>query len=156
MNILLALSDSAAAKTAVNALRHLPFLRESEIILLVVVLPLHTGFAHHHSLIGGIVRRSLAGARRIQEEAAWELVEHAAVLLREAGARVLGEVHVADNVAKEILAVAVKWQPDLLVIDTRSCNRLQAILRGSVLQFVIERAPCPVLVVKKVGNHRES
>jgi nucleotide-binding universal stress UspA family protein len=49
--------------------------------------------------------------------------------------------------AKEILAEAVEWNADLLVVGSRGRSAVSRFLIGSVAETVVRKAPCDVLLV---------
>ena len=49
--------------------------------------------------------------------------------------------------AKEIVASAVEWEADLVVMGTHGRGRLAAFVLGSTADAVIRSSPCPVLTV---------
>ena len=49
----------------------------------------------------------------------------------------------------EIIAVAKSLPADLIVISTHGRTGLKHVLLGSVVEHVVRRAPCPVLVVRE-------
>jgi nucleotide-binding universal stress UspA family protein len=51
--------------------------------------------------------------------------------------------------AHEILEVANQWPADLIVISTHGRTGLTHVFLGSVAEQVVQRAPCPVLVVRE-------
>ncbi len=55
---------------------------------------------------------------------------------------------VEGNAATEILHVAEMTQADLIVMATHGRRGLKRFLMGSVAEYVMERARCPVLTVK--------
>lgn len=50
--------------------------------------------------------------------------------------------------AEEIIAFAEKHHSDIIVVGSRGLNAAASLMLGSVSQFLLERATCPVLVVK--------
>lgn len=77
-----------------------------------------------------------------------EVVEHAAARLRELGLSAV-DTEVGEGPAGTvILAFAETRKPDLIVIGARGLSPWQGLLLGSVSMSVVQRAECPVLVVK--------
>lgn len=56
------------------------------------------------------------------------------------------------NPGKEILAVLNKEQVDLAVVGTRGVSGIKRFLLGSVSDWVLQEAPCPVLVARGSGR----
>jgi nucleotide-binding universal stress UspA family protein len=61
---------------------------------------------------------------------------------------VKGRVVVSDAVDKGILQVADEIKADIIVVGTRGLSALRGAIMGSVSHSLIEKASCPVLVVK--------
>ena len=61
---------------------------------------------------------------------------------------VTGRVVQSSRVDKGILQVAEETKADIIVIGTRGLSPLRGAILGSVSHFLIEKATCPVLVVK--------
>jgi nucleotide-binding universal stress UspA family protein len=59
-------------------------------------------------------------------------------------------VHLLEdgNPGEEILRIADEFPADLIVMGTHGRRGLQRLLMGSVAEYVLERASCPVLTVK--------
>ena len=57
----------------------------------------------------------------------------------------------AHSPSEEIAAMAEQLGTDLIVMGTRGLTGFQQVLLGSVAERTIQRAPCPVLTVKKSG-----
>jgi nucleotide-binding universal stress UspA family protein len=51
--------------------------------------------------------------------------------------------------AREIVALAGSLPADLIIISTHGRTGLKHVLLGSVAEHVVQRAPCPVLVVRE-------
>ena len=61
---------------------------------------------------------------------------------------VTGRVVVADRVDEGILKVADEISADIIVVGTRGLSTLRGAIMGSVSHALIEKASCPVLIVK--------
>ena len=61
---------------------------------------------------------------------------------------VTGRVVVADRVDEGILNVADEISADIIVVGTRGLSTLRGAIMGSVSHALIEKASCPVLIVK--------
>jgi nucleotide-binding universal stress UspA family protein len=61
---------------------------------------------------------------------------------------VSGRVVVADRVDEGILHAAQETQADIIVVGTRGLSALRGAIMGSVSHALIEKAECPILVVK--------
>lgn len=51
--------------------------------------------------------------------------------------------------ASAIVAVAKKWNADLIVMGSHGRGKVKRILMGSVSQEVLRKAPCPILVIPR-------
>lgn len=61
---------------------------------------------------------------------------------------VSGRIVVAERVDEGILHAAQEAQADIIVVGTRGLSALRGAIMGSVSHALIEKAECPVLVVK--------
>jgi len=103
--------------------------------------------------------REIAGGRRFTletESAAAEVVEAAVFELRMAGIASSGLVSHAlvGRVAQAIVAGAIEWGADLIVLGSPGRGEFATRLFGSVTLRVLEHAPCPVLVASPAGQGR--
>jgi nucleotide-binding universal stress UspA family protein len=117
--------------------------RERATLLLLHVLTPPSPFVP----IGGEVPASylelLSAARRDARRRLAALLARA----RAAGART-GSRLVEGGPADEILKVARRWHPDLIVIGTHGRGGVRRFLMGSVAEHVVRRAARPVLSVR--------
>lgn len=83
---------------------------------------------------------------------AQSIVDHAVAEIRRLvtspDVTVSGRVFVSNHVDEGILEVARETQADIIVIGTRGLSALRGAIMGSVSHSLIEKAACPVLVVK--------
>ena len=96
---------------------------------------------------------SLSHEMSADEQAhAQEIVEHAVELIRSLvtspDVNVSGQVVVDTRIDDGILKVADETQADIIVVGTRGLSTLRGAIMGSVSHALIEKAHCPVLVVK--------
>ena len=84
------------------------------------------------------------------ESSASYVVEAAVFELRMAGIRASGQVRqaLADRAAQAIIAEAVDWNADLIVLGGPRRGELATRLLGSVTLRALVHAPCPVLVAE--------
>jgi nucleotide-binding universal stress UspA family protein len=61
---------------------------------------------------------------------------------------ITGRVVVDNRVDEAILKVADETQADIIVMGTRGLSALRGAIMGSVSHALIEKASCPVLIVK--------
>jgi nucleotide-binding universal stress UspA family protein len=82
------------------------------------------------------------------KDAAQALVEGVARRLREMGVAEVATEFIEGPPANVILGIAEMSKPEVIVIGARGLSTWQGIFIGSVCQAVVQRAECPVLVVK--------
>ncbi len=101
----------------------------------------------------------LEQAQSLQEEYKAEDLSHAQAIVEHAIAEirglvtspdvtVTGRVVIADRVTDGILALAEETKADIIVVGTRGRSPLRSAIMGSVSHSLIEKATCPILVVK--------
>jgi nucleotide-binding universal stress UspA family protein len=104
------------------------------------------------------LRESIGGRRFAleTESSASYVVEAALFTLSMAGIRASGQVRHAlvDRAAEAIVAEAIEWGADLIVLGCPHRGELAARLFGSVTLRVLQHAPCPVLVASRAGRDR--
>jgi nucleotide-binding universal stress UspA family protein len=103
--------------------------------------------------------RESMGGRRFDLEtdsSATGVVEAAVLELRMAGIDASGHVRHAliDRAAEAIIAEAVGWDADLIVLGSGRRREFATRLFGSATLRVLRHAPCPVLVAPPARNHR--
>lgn len=120
----------------------IPFAREHNavITMLYVADP-----AYHVGEYGGIDYAQLEGSMR--EEGEKELAQLAEDQLR--GIVSTGTLVRLGSPAREIIEAACSLPADLIVISTHGRTGLKHVFLGSVAEHVVQRAPCPVLVVRE-------
>lgn len=82
----------------------------------------------------------LSAARRLMTAAVFEA--------RQAGAPTVEVLVESGDPASRILAIVKSRAPDLVVVGSRGLGARAEHLLGGVSEAVVNRAPCPVLVVK--------
>lgn len=104
------------------------------------------------------LRESIGGRRFAleTESSATYVVEAAAFELAMAGIGASGQVRHAlvDRAAEAIVAEAIEWGADLIVLGPPRRGELATRLFGSVTLRVLQHAPCPVLVASSAGTDR--
>lgn len=87
-----------------------------------------------------------------ERERAQEIVDRAVAevrsLVTSPDVTVTGRVVVGSQVDEGILQVAEEINADIIVVGTRGLSPLRGAIMGSVSHSLIEKANCPVLVVK--------
>jgi nucleotide-binding universal stress UspA family protein len=83
----------------------------------------------------------------VRSEAEEQLAEHAAAAAR---ARARVDTAVCEGYAATVIVEeAARRDADLIVIGTHGLSGLKHLLLGSIAERVVQKAPCPVLTVKK-------
>src|SRR5216683_1503632 len=104
------------------------------------------------------LRESIGGRRYALESdsAAVYAVEATVFELSMAGIGASGQVRHAlvDRAAEAIVAEAIEWGADLIVLGFPRRGELATRLFGSVTLRVLQHAPCPVLVASSAGRDR--
>jgi nucleotide-binding universal stress UspA family protein len=133
--------------------------RRQQAEVTVVYVHLHV---HPHVPLGATVltpEQPLEEAQLLAAEAksedlsqAQEIVDRAVAEIRglvtSPDVTVSGRVVVGNRVDEGILQVANETQADIIVVGTRGLSPLRSAIMGSVSHSLIEKATCPVLVVK--------
>jgi nucleotide-binding universal stress UspA family protein len=86
----------------------------------------------------------LVHAREIVDRAVAEIKS----LVTSPDVTVTGRVMVDDRVDAGVLRIADETKADIIVMGTRGLSPLRGAIMGSVSHALIEKATCPVLVVK--------
>lgn len=82
----------------------------------------------------------------MQEENAQSLLDEIEASLKYSFSEIYS-FHRTGTPRQEILAVAVEWNADLIVMGTHGRTGFDHFISGSVSESVLRRASCPVLVV---------
>ena len=83
----------------------------------------------------------------VRSEAEQQLGEHAETL--RAGGLAVETAVCEGYAATVIIEEAARLDADLIVIGTHGLSGLKHLLLGSIAERVVQKAPCPVLTVKK-------
>lgn len=81
-----------------------------------------------------------------------DALEAAKATARELGARWVLTEAVAGSAGPEIVAAARRGGFDLVVMGTHGRKGIRRMILGSVAEYVVRRAPCPVLTVHPSGR----
>ena len=140
MRILLAIDGSDDARKATRWLGALPLPAHTAIrVLAVATLP-------HSALDIPPVREFCDSIRLTCHKEA----ERAVATL---APRVAAEVRVADGDPREVIVrEAADWRADLVVVGARGLGTFGRLLLGSVSDYVLLHAECPVLVVRTTSR----
>jgi nucleotide-binding universal stress UspA family protein len=134
MRVLVATDGSVDAKAAVEWTRRLPLAGDARFLVVSVVprpvVPDQPDW--------------VTKERQIRVHAAHEAIDEGCKLLGVSTASRLAE----GDAREEIVAAAVDWAADLIVLGARGLSAVKEFLLGSVSLGVARHAPCPVLVCK--------
>jgi nucleotide-binding universal stress UspA family protein len=134
MRVLVATDGSADAKAAVEWTRRLPLADDAR-FLVVSVIPRPAAPDQPDWV---------TTERQIRVHEAHEAIDEACKLLGAWAASRLAE----GDAREEIVAAAIDWAADLIVLGARGLSAVKEFLLGSVSLGVARHAPCPVLVCK--------
>ncbi|XP_073137849.1 uncharacterized protein [Henckelia pumila] len=94
-------------------------------------------------------------ANRVRRENAQTLLAHAAHMC--AGARVQANTSILEGDPKEMICEAAEqMNADLIVVGSRGLGKIMRAFLGSVSDYVVHQAKCPVLIVKPPDASRRS
>jgi nucleotide-binding universal stress UspA family protein len=151
MKILLATDGSESARAAVDCLLRFPFPRNSEVTLLTVID--RNVFKNEEvSSINEEQRDELEETEKIVQVAAQELLAEEATRLTGAGWSESRELRIGHP-AEEIVRLAEQLGSDCIVVGSHGTSGIRRFLLGSVSDYVLQYAPCSVLIVKKDDIH---
>lgn len=151
MKILLATDGSESARAAVDCLLRFPFPRNSEVTLLTVID--RNVFKNEEvSSINEEQRDELEETEKIVQLAAQELLAEEATRLTGAGWSESRELRIGHP-AEEIVSLAEQLDSDCIIVGSHGTSGIRRFLLGSVSDYVLQYAPCSVLIVKKDDIH---
>ncbi|HEU4596523.1 MAG TPA: universal stress protein [Pyrinomonadaceae bacterium] len=136
MKILLATDGSEHSVAAARAVAGRPWPEGIEVKVMSMVNPLVYSMEEIGLYEGGGTER------------AHKAIGDAAGILKNAGAKITGEV-IAGRPVKRILDEAREWGADLIVVGSRDRRGLKRLISGSVSEAVASRADCSVEVVRR-------
>ncbi|MBP3943962.1 universal stress protein [Sphingobacteriaceae bacterium WQ 2009] len=142
--ILVALDDTPCAGKALIYARSLVEMYGASVALITVTQPTSPASYGADPLLGQ-QPLIVPEVSEIQQEAAQRYLQKVADDFNLAK-----EVFIFNRVGRvkdEILAVAMEWTADLIVIGSNGKTGFEHFISGSVSESVIRKAPCPVFVV---------
>ena len=153
--ILLAIDDSGETELATRKAVDLAYTAGSELHLVFVgQLP---NFLKRDLRIMGADRMGVDHMLYDQiERESLEILWRLTLRVKAAGGTVAGAHLRMGGVAEEIVGLAKDLEADLIVIGNRGHGGLKRAIEGSISDFVIRRANCPVMIAlsKKGEEHR--
>jgi nucleotide-binding universal stress UspA family protein len=135
---LLATDGSSEADVAVRWLGHLPLPPDREVMVVTVIESPPSRWPGTRDVGRQSMTIDVTKARRVADRTASRVLT---------GRRAVGRVALGDP-QDVIVASAVDWKADLVVLGTRNLGWIEAFFRGGVSLGVVRSAPCPVLVCK--------
>jgi nucleotide-binding universal stress UspA family protein len=157
-SILLAVADRPCARAALRTLQALSAHPEGVLVVLGVVHPFRTIYAHKHPMIGRRIRNLLWQSNCEQTAAVEQVVRQTADDFEASGWDVRAEVR-EGPIADEILGCCRATCPQLLIVGSCVREALPLWRSQEIWQRVVREAGCPVLVVKHaeaVPSHEPS
>lgn len=153
MKVLLAIEQTRISEGAIRMLSKLSLPRHSDLFLLHVnPIP---------QPITGLAKERLLKITQHVQEIQKEALEQARQFLRKVEKRFSGQdVHVHPLVKKgypgeEILNVIHNNNIDLVVLGTRGFSKATGFFLGSVSQWVLQEAPCSVLIARNMSREKK-
>ncbi|MCA9471870.1 MAG: universal stress protein [Nitrospirales bacterium] len=147
MKILLGVDFSRDSKAAIRFLSTLRFPAKSELFFVHVIRAYHEfAMLHAHELEDGISvlqQKHYVRAQRHLTKLAEQFVDPALQVQT---------VVQEGNPGREILALLEQEQCHLAVLGTRGLSSIERFLLGSVSEWVLQEAPCSILVVRGSGR----
>ncbi|MEN8762288.1 MAG: universal stress protein [Thiogranum sp.] len=151
MKILLATDGSESARAAVDCLLRFPFPKHSDVTLLTVI-DRNVFKNEAMSSINEEQRDELEETEKIVQVAAQELLAEEAARLTSAGWSESRELRIGHP-AEEIARLAEQLDSDCIIVGSHGTSGIKRFLLGSVSDYVLQYAPCSVLIVKKHDQH---
>lgn len=144
--VLLAVSDEQCATEAVRALEPVTERRVGEVVVLGVVHPFRTVYAHKHPLIGRRIRNLLWQANSAQAAEVSRLVREISKRLQSFGWEVrseFGEGPIVDEIERGCREV----RPHVVILGACLVDATE-LWRSAIWNRVVPKVACPVMVVK--------
>ena len=146
--ILLAVSDRSCAQVALRTLEALSVHPAGELVVLGVVQPFRTVYAHKHPLIGRRIRNLVWQVTSEDTDEARRLVRETLASFGSLGWDVRGEVR-EGPIVEEIVRCCRALAPQLLIVGSCLAGATGLWCPRAVWQEVASKVACPVLVVKQ-------
>ncbi len=110
-------------------------------------------FVHHlvspSASVGTLPHEQMSAQERTRaQEVVGRAVEDIRGLVTSSDVTVSGRIVAASRIDDGILKVAGEVNADIIVVGTRGLSPLRGAIMGSVSHALIEKAHCPILVVK--------
>ena len=155
LRILMAVDNSAEAKTVLQFLNQWQFPENSELVLFHVIEPFDYRVVQDNYGIVKLGEQEEVSLGKCEKERLRYLEKSRKALFQEARKKlnikkVKGGSLSSGVAAEEILKAAQRFRSDLIVLGSRNLRGITRTFSGSVSQKVVRHAPCSVLVVRKI------
>jgi nucleotide-binding universal stress UspA family protein len=117
----------------------------------VTVVPTTKTLSGERAAASAFLPTTMNAVLDLAERGAREYIENIARNLSAGGLNVSGSI-ARGKAANEIVNEAKRARADLIVVATHGRRNIEAFWLGSVTPYVIEHAPCPVLLVRVTGE----
>jgi nucleotide-binding universal stress UspA family protein len=158
MKILVAIDDSQFSRNALKRALKVLNLQEATFLLLAVEEP--TAMPSTSSIPGifedspMLEMASQAEMVQLEEQRITSVLDWAEQVCQEAGVQTISRTEFGE--AKYIIGrIAQEENCDLIVVGSHGYGRVERALLGSVSDYVVHRAQCPVMVVRDGSSERE-
>ena len=147
--ILIAIDETTYSEKALSFGCHLAKKLKAKVGLVhVCELPMLPGYVGN--MVVGEAPNLTPELVSVEQEAAKKLLKRATKTCGEQT-----EVHTFNRmglIKDEILAVAVEWKADLLILGTHGRTGLNHFIMGSIAESIARNAYCPVLIIPNKEN----
>ena len=145
MRILIAIDDSECSSIVVDSILNNCWSGDVTFNVITVVEPLNIQFA----LSGAYYLDAVAEAQRDFADRCRQFLEEKVELLKnKLGANRITSKVIDGDIASSIVAEAMEWDADLIILGSHGRSGFQKLLLGSVAEKVVSHAPCSVQIVK--------
>lgn len=155
MNLLLAVDDSTDSKAVAQLLQRIQFPPESVLYLL------HVNPVDEWLRLGTSERslRMVEQINSIRAEAATKMrkvLSQMEETFRSNSSLLVHSIVTDGSPGAEILRTITEQHIDLVVLGTRGLSKISCFLLGSVSEWVLNEAPCSVLIVRGMARHQKT
>lgn len=147
---LVAIDGSNAHHQVLDQVLELASPGKTHVVLLTVVEPIGNYLPPVLLPTGDWVSLPLPGDSETEQK----IWESSSLLLKQASSRltaggISNETRIETGSPREVIChVAKEIAPSLLIVGSRGLGNLERLMLGSVSDYVVHHAPCPVLVVR--------
>ncbi len=140
LRVMLACDGSEPSDQAIRFLKNVPWYCKIE-LLIVRVIHLVEAFN-----VDALQHSSAEWKREV--ELCQQFLDGTKDVLSKVADSIETQLHQSGNISEEILQVADRWKPELIVVGHQGHGAIKQFLLGSVAYRVAGHAPCSVLVVR--------